>query len=58
MPVNDADDANRARIDLLVHGVRKPREYDSAELARHHRKAFGVFRNFTDCLVNHGEKVR
>jgi hypothetical protein len=57
MPVNDADDADRARIEPVLHGVWKSREHDSAQSAMHHRKANGVLRNLTKCTVDNRKEV-
>jgi hypothetical protein len=57
MPVNDAYDADRARIELVIHGVRKSREHDSAKSAMHHRKALGVLRNLTKCTIDNRKEV-
>ena len=57
MPVNDANDADGARKDLVVHRERKAPKHDAAQATMHHGKSLGVLRNFAKGIIDNREEV-
>jgi len=58
MPVYDANDADGARKDSVVHGVRKAPKHDAAQATMHHGKSLGVVHNFAECIIDDRKEVR
>lgn len=56
MPVNDANDADGARKNLVVHGVRKAPKHSAAQATMHHGKSLGGLRDFAECIINNREE--
>ena len=57
MPVNDVNDADGARKDLVVHRVRKAPKHDAAQATMHHGKSLGVLRNLGECVIDDRQEV-